>query len=74
VLADDGFTIPAPLSVKVTLVAVPPKLFPVTVTAIVPHVLALLLLSVIIGGLIHPQDTEKRVPGVVQPKAFVTDK
>ena len=73
-LADDGFTVPAPLSVKVTLVAVPPKLFPVTVTAIVPHVLALLLLSVIIGGLIHPQDTEKRVPEVVHPPAFLTDK
>ena len=73
-MADDGFTVPAPLSVKVTLVAVPPKLFPVTVTAIVPHVLALLLLRVTVGGLIHPQDTAKRPPVVVHPAAFLTDK
>jgi hypothetical protein len=58
----------------VTLVAVPPKLFPVTVTAVVPHVLALLLLKVIVGGFIHPQETAKRDPVVVHPAAFLTDK
>jgi hypothetical protein len=39
-----------------------------------PHVLELLLLRVTVGGLIHPQDAEKRVPVVVHPAAFLTDK
>ena len=74
VFVDDGFTLPAPFELIVTLVAVPPKLFPVTVTAVVPQVLPLLLLMIRVGGLIQPHDTEKRVPFVVHPKAFLTDK
>jgi hypothetical protein len=57
----------------VTLVALPPKLLPVTVTAVIPQVLPDVLLSVTVGGLIHPQVTVKRVPVVVQPDAFLTD-
>jgi hypothetical protein len=58
----------------VTLVALPPKVLPVTVTAVVPQVLPVMLLSATVGGLIHPQVTVKRVPVVVQPEAFLTDK
>jgi len=72
VLADDGFTVPAPSEVIVTLVAEPPKLFPVTVTAVVPQVLPLALLKVRVGPLIHPHDTWKGVPNVVHPRAFLT--
>lgn len=73
-IADDGFTEPEPFEVIVTLVAVPPKLFPVIVTAVVPQVLLLLLLKVIVGGLIHPHDITKRPPVVVHPAGFLTDK
>ena len=38
-VADAGFTEPPPFSVIVTLVALPPKVFPETVMAVVPHVL-----------------------------------
>jgi hypothetical protein len=74
VLADEGFKEPVPFEVIVTLVAVPPKLFPVTVTAVVPQVLPLLLLRVTVGGVIHPHDTAKRAPVVVHPAEFLTDK
>ena len=71
---DTGFRVPAPFEVIVTLVAEPPKVFPVTVTAVVPQTLPLLLLKVRAGGFMHPQDTVKRVPVVVHPAAFLTDK
>jgi hypothetical protein len=70
---DTGFTVPAPLSVMVTLVAVPPKVLPLTVTGAIPQVLPVKLPSVSAGGLIHPHDTTKIVPTVVQPAAFLTD-
>jgi hypothetical protein len=41
---------------------------------VVPHVLPAVVLRATAGGLMHPQVTVKRVPVVVQPKAFVTDK
>jgi hypothetical protein len=44
-----GLTVPAPFSDIVTLVALPPKVFPLTVTGVVPHVLPLMLLSVTVG-------------------------
>jgi hypothetical protein len=71
---DNGFKEPAPFEVIVTLVAEPPKVLPVTVTAVVPQTLPVLLLKVTAGGFIHPQDTVKRVPVVVHPAAFLTDK
>ena len=43
-----------------------------TVTAVVPQVLPLLLLRVTVGGLIHPHDTEKGAPKVMHPAAFLT--
>jgi hypothetical protein len=45
-----------------------------TVTAVVLQVLPAVPLSTTVGGFIHPQFTVKRVPVVVQPEAFLTDK
>ena len=70
--ADAGFIVPAPFSVIVTLVALPPKVFPLTVTGVVPHTLPLRLVSVRAGGLAHPQFTLKLLPVVVHPDAFLT--
>lgn len=71
-LAEEGLTDPAPFSVIVTVMALPPKVFPLTVTGIVPHTLPLRLLSVKVGGLTHPQFTLKLLPVVVHPDAFIT--
>jgi hypothetical protein len=57
----------------VTPDAVPPKLFPETVTGIIPQVLPVMLPRVSVGGLIHPHETTKIVPAVVHPAAFLTD-
>ena len=46
---DMGKTVPAPFSVIVTLVALPPKVFPLTVSVVIPQVLPLLLLNVTVG-------------------------
>jgi hypothetical protein len=67
-----GLTEPAPFSVIVTLVALPPNEFPVTVTGKIPHVVPLLVLKVTVGGFRHPQDTWKPEPVVVHPAAFLT--
>jgi hypothetical protein len=57
----------------VTLVAVPPKVLPDTVTGNIPHVLPVVLPRVSVGGFMHPQDITKIVPTVVHPAAFLTD-
>jgi hypothetical protein len=57
VLVDAGLTVPVPSEVIVTPVALPPKVFPLTVTGEVPHVLPVLLVKVKVGGSTHPQDT-----------------
>jgi hypothetical protein len=67
-----GFTVPAPFSVIETFVALPPKVFPLTVTGVKPHVEPLLVLSVTAGGFTHPHDTEKVTPVVVHPDKFFT--
>lgn len=69
---DVGVTVPPPFSVMVTLVAPPPKVLPLTVTAVVPQVLPEVAESVTVGGLAHPQLTEKIGPVVVHPEAFCT--
>ena len=69
---DTGLTLPMPFSVIVTLVALPPKVLPLIVTGVVPHVLPLMLLSVTAGGLAQPHDTEKLTPVVVHPDEFLT--
>lgn len=70
--AVEGVNVPLPFSVSVTLVALPPKVLPLIETAVVPHVVPLLLLNVTVGGLRHPQEIEKITPTVVQPAEFLT--
>lgn len=72
VLDEVGLTLPAPSSVMVTDVADPPKVLSLTVTGSVPHVLPDVLLRVSVGGFVHPHDTSKGSPLVVQPKEFLT--
>lgn len=49
VLVDVGVNVPKPLCVKVTLVADPPKTFPVTVIGVVLHVCELVPFNVNVG-------------------------
>ena len=70
--ADGGLTLPAPLSVIVTSVALPPKVLSVTVTGVVPQVLPLTLLNAKVGPLTQPHDTSKLAPVVVQPSGVLT--
>jgi hypothetical protein len=56
----------------VTLVALPPNVLSFTWTAVVPHVLPLVLPRVTMGGLTHPHETRKVGPAVVQPEEFFT--
>ena len=72
VVEDTGLTAPAPFSVIVTLVALPPNVLPLTVTGLIPHIELLLLLKVTVGGFAHPQATWKLDPVVVHPEAFFT--
>lgn len=73
VVADPaGFTVPAPFSVIVTLVVLPPKLLVVTVIGAVPQVDPLTLLSVTVGPLTHPHDTSKLFPVAVQLDELIT--
>ena len=44
-----GLTVPAPFSVIVTLVALPPNVFPLTTIGVIPQVFPLLLLKVTVG-------------------------
>ena len=67
-----GLTVPAPFSVIVTLVALPPKVLFVTVTGEVPQVEPLELPRVKVGPLTHPHDTSKLLPVVVQPAELRT--
>jgi hypothetical protein len=67
-----GLTEPSPFSVIVTLVALPPKVFPVTIKGAVPQVLLLVLLSVTTGPSTHPHDTLKVIPVEVHPETFLT--
>jgi hypothetical protein len=53
----EGVTIPAPFSVIVTLVALPPNELPLMVTGVALHVLPLVLLSETAGGFAHVHDT-----------------
>ena len=51
-----GLTDPAPFSVIVTFFALPPKVLPVTVTAVMPHMLPLVLVNVTVGLFVHCPD------------------
>jgi hypothetical protein len=54
---DDGLTEPAPFSVIVIFVALPPNVFPANVNAAVPHELPSVLLRVITGVFVHWPDS-----------------
>ncbi len=69
---DPGVTLPDPFSVIVTEVALPPKVFPETVTGLIPHILPLVELSKTTGGLTQSHDTGN-IPLVVEhPSGFKT--
>ena len=62
---------PAPFAVIVTDVALL-NVFPLTVIGVMPQVLPLVLFRASAGPLAHPHDTEKMVPVVIHPDAFLT--
>ncbi len=66
-----GLTDPAPFSVIVTEVAFV-NVFPDIVTGVSPHVLPLVALRASSGPFAQPHETEKLVPVVVHPAAFLT--
>jgi len=69
---DEGTRVPAPLCVRVTFVALPPKVLPDMVTGAIPHVLPVRLLSVTVGPLTQPHDTENGTPDLSHPDEFLT--
>jgi hypothetical protein len=56
----------------VTLVAFPPKVFPLTTTGVSPHVLPLVLLKVKVGPFTQGQSILNVLPVVVHPDEFLT--
>jgi hypothetical protein len=68
----EGVTVPAPFSLIVTLVALPPKVLPLRVKGEVPQAIPELLLKVTVGGLVHPHVIGKLGPVVIQPAVFLT--
>lgn len=68
----EGLTDPPPFSVIVTLVAFPPKVLPLTVTGVKPHVVPVEPESARVGPLIQPHDTVNEDPVVVHPALFLT--
>lgn len=71
-VAVDGETEPAPFSDIVTSLALPPKVFPLTVNGVVPQAVPVLLLRLKVGLLKHPQDTANGSPVVIHPSALLT--
>ena len=72
VVEEAGLIVPDPFSMIVTLVALPPNIFPLTVTGEIPQVLPLIDVSDSVGGLAHPHDTRKLAPVTVHPPEFFT--
>jgi len=71
-VAEAGVTVPPTFSVIVTLVALPPKVLPVTVTAVTPQVLPEEAPRVRSGGVTQPQLTENSGPVAVHPEVLRT--
>jgi hypothetical protein len=70
---EDGVTEPAPFDEIVTAVALPPKVFPLTVTGVaVPHIDCEVLARVTVGPLTQAQNTVKELPVVEHPAEFLT--
>jgi len=70
VVDEAGVTAPPPLSLIVTLVALPPNVLPLTVTAVSPQVDPDVAPRVSRGGVAQPQLTENSGLVVVQPEEF----
>lgn len=64
-------TEPAPFSVMVTLVALPPKLLPFTVKGVRPQVLSAVSARVNAGAFIQPHDVANIPVVVTQPAPFL---
>ena len=71
-MEEPGETDPAPFSVMVTLVALPPKVLPEMVTGAVPQVLPVVSDSVSRGGFTQPQLTENSGVVAVHPAGLRT--
>ena len=71
-VAETGVTDPPPFSEIVTLVALPPKVFPVTVIGVIPQVLPDVAPRVSSGGVTQPQLTENSGPVVEHPEVLRT--
>jgi hypothetical protein len=71
--AEPRLNVPLPFEVNVTLVAVPPKVFPDKVIGVNPHIVPPELLRVTVGGFTHcPNVTaEKKIKGNTKRKALV---
>ena len=71
--AEPRLNVPLPFEVNVTLVAVPPKVFPDKVTGLIPHIVPAELLSVTVGAFTHcPNATvEKKIKRNTKRKALV---
>jgi hypothetical protein len=61
VFVEAGLTEPEPFSVMVTIVALPPNVFPVIVTGEFPHIFPLVLLSVTVGPFTHCPDAANEI-------------
>jgi hypothetical protein len=63
---EDGTRLPLPSAFKLTRVALPPKVLPLNVKGILPHVVPEELMSLIVGALIHcpsaPTELRKKRP------------
>jgi hypothetical protein len=71
VVDEAGVTVPPPLSLTVTLVALPPNVLPLTVTAVRPQVAPDVADRFRRGGVVQPQLTENSGLVVVQPEEFL---
>ncbi len=74
VLADVISKLPSPLWLRLTLVALPPKVFPLTVTASAEQVLPLIELKATVGWLLQLQPTVTVVIDETHPEAFLACK
>jgi hypothetical protein len=70
-VVDEGDTVPAPSSVTVTDVALPPKVLLLTVTGEVPQAVPLLEDKFTEGPFTHPHETVKEALSAVHPAEFL---
>jgi hypothetical protein len=69
--AEVGLTVPSPFSVIVTLVALPPNVFPVIVIGDIPHVDPFMAVNNTAGPFIQLQFTVNVFPAAIHPSEFL---